>query len=102
MEDSLKILKLEYHNNHLFYHTQIKILSLDDKAIFEKSLKWRWPQMENYLKLLKGEYLSIQKNEKCLDLPDQKIFQYCPPPDTCAEKIPIVLMGGWTQGQACA
>ena len=47
--------------------------------------------MENDLKLLKVEYPSIQKNGK-----------HFHPPDTYADKIPLVLMGGWTEGQVCA
>ena len=34
MEDNLEILKVEYHSNHLFDHTQILNLSLDDQTIF--------------------------------------------------------------------
>ena len=49
MEDNLKILKVEYLSNHLLDHTQILNLSLVDQTIFYKSLKWRWPPMEDNL-----------------------------------------------------
>ena len=44
MEDDPKQLKVEYLSNHLLEHT--KDLSLDDQAIFNKSLKLRRPPME--------------------------------------------------------
>ena len=47
MEDNLKILKVEYLKNHLLDHTQI--LNLRLVTIFYKSLKWRWPKMEDNL-----------------------------------------------------
>ena len=49
MEEDLKILKVEY--------TQILNFCLDDRHTY-KSLKWRWPAMEDTLKVLKVEYLS--------------------------------------------
>ena len=49
-EDDLKLLKVEYLSNHLLNHSQIFNLSLDDQAIFYKSLKWRQPLMEDDLK----------------------------------------------------
>ena len=49
-QDNLKILKVEYLSNHLLNHSQIFNLSLDDQAIFYKSLKWRQPLMEDDLK----------------------------------------------------
>ena len=49
MEDDSKISKVEYLGNRLLDHTQISNLSLDDKAIFYKSLKWRWPPMKDDL-----------------------------------------------------
>ena len=58
MEDDLKTLKVEYLSNHLFVHTQILELYLDDQNIFYKSLKWRRPLMEDDIKILKKEYLS--------------------------------------------
>jgi hypothetical protein len=55
MEDDLKILKGWYRSNHLFDPTQILnlSLSLDEKSLFYKSLKWRRLQMEDDLKILK-------------------------------------------------
>ena len=41
-------------------HYFILNLSLDDQTLFYKSLKWRRPQMEDHLKMLKVEYLSIR------------------------------------------
>ena len=55
MEDDLKILKVEYLSNLLLDLTQILNLSLDDQTIFYKSLKWRWPPMEDDLQVLKVE-----------------------------------------------
>ena len=49
---------MEYLSNHLLDHTQIWNLSLYDHTIFYKSFKWRWPQMEDDLKILKVKYLS--------------------------------------------
>jgi hypothetical protein len=65
MEDNLKILKVEYLCNHLLDHTQILNLLLDDQTIFYKYFKnqnwkclhWRWPPMEDNLKILEVEYL---------------------------------------------
>ena len=53
MENYLKLLKVEYISNQLLDHTEILNLSLDDQTIFDKSLKWRWPPMEDDLKILK-------------------------------------------------
>ena len=58
MEDDLKILKVKYRTNHLFDHTQIFKLSLNDQTIVYKSLKWRQPPTKDNLKTLKGVYLS--------------------------------------------
>ena len=44
MEDDLKISKVEYLSNHLFDHTKILKLSLEDQTIFYKYFKWRQPQ----------------------------------------------------------
>ena len=51
-----------------------------------------------------------EKNEKCLELSDlaiklirKTVRQFPPPPpDMCAEKFPLVLMGGRAEGLACA
>ena len=49
-----------------------------------------------------------EKNEKCLELPDlarkliRKTVRQFPPPDMCAEKFPLVSMGGRAEGLACA
>ena len=53
----------------------------------------------------------VEKNEKFLEFSDlarkmiRKTFgQFYPPPlsDTCAEKFPLVSMGGRAEGLACA
>ena len=49
-----------------------------------------------------------EKNEKCLELLDlatkliKKIFWKSPPQDMCAEKFPLMSMGGRADRQACA
>ena len=68
MEDSLKILKVEYLRNQLLDHTQILNLSLNDKTIFYNPFKWWQPPMEDDLKILKAESLSHileQKQMQC-------------------------------------
>ena len=49
MEDDLKILKVEYLNNHLLDPTQILNLSLGDQTMFYKFFKWRQPLNEDDL-----------------------------------------------------
>ena len=58
MKDDLKILKEEHLINHVLDPTKILNLSFDDQTIFCKSSKWRWPPMEDKLKIFKVEYLS--------------------------------------------
>ena len=48
---------MEHLHNHLSDQTQILNLGLDDQTIFYKSLKERWPPMEEDLKISKVEYL---------------------------------------------
>ena len=40
---------MEYLSNHLFDHTPILNISLDDQTTFYKSLKWRQSPMEDNL-----------------------------------------------------
>ena len=75
MEDDLKISKMEYLNNHVFYPPKMLYLRFDDQTILYKIFIWRqpptednlqWkttsdgrrPPMEDYLILSKEEYLS--------------------------------------------
>ena len=50
----------------------------------------------------------FEKNEKCLEFSDlarkliRKTVRQFPPPDMCAEKFPLVSMGGRAEGLACA
>ena len=39
MEDNLKSLKVEYLSKHLFDHTQVFNLSVDDQTVSYKALK---------------------------------------------------------------
>ena len=50
MEDGLKILKMEYLSNPWSDLSLILNLSLGDQTKIENYLKWRQPQMEDYLK----------------------------------------------------
>ena len=47
--------------NNLLDFTQILNLSLDKQTIFDKSLEWKRPPMEDDLKILKVEYPSNHK-----------------------------------------
>ena len=58
MEDSIKILKVEYLSNHLLDHTQILYLMLYDQTIFYNTLKLRRLTMIDNLNILKVKYLS--------------------------------------------
>ena len=58
IKDDLKIIKVEYLNNHLLDHTHILNLNFDDQTLFYKFLKWRRPPMEDDLKILKVKNLS--------------------------------------------
>ena len=58
IENELKIFKVEYLSTHLLDHTQILNFSLEDQTRFYKSLKWRWPPMEDDLKYLKWNNLA--------------------------------------------
>jgi hypothetical protein len=58
MEDKLEILKVEYQQSLIGSYSNFN-LSLYDQPIFCKSFKLRRPPMEDDLKILKVEYLSI-------------------------------------------
>ena len=58
MEDDLKILKVEYLNNHWSDFPQILNLSSGDQTEIKKCLNQRLPPMEDDLKIFKVEYLS--------------------------------------------
>ena len=60
MEDNLNILKVEYLSIHLLDPTPILNLSLYDQTILYNPFKWRQPQMENNLKILKVKGISQQ------------------------------------------
>ena len=51
MEDDLKIWKVEYLSNLWSDLTQIRNLSLHDLTKGYKSVKWRWPPIEDDLNL---------------------------------------------------
>ena len=57
-EGALKLLKVEFSDNHLLDLTQILDLSLVDHFKEYKVLKWRKRQMEINSKELNVEYLS--------------------------------------------
>jgi hypothetical protein len=63
MEDDLKILKVEYLNNHSSDPPQILNLNLGEPNKNNKCLKWRWPPMEDDLKILKVKYLSNHSSD---------------------------------------
>ena len=69
---------MEYLRNHLLDQTKILNLGLDDQTIFYKSLKERYPPMEEDLKILKVEYLRNHLLDKTqilnLGLEDQTIL----------------------------
>jgi hypothetical protein len=51
MEDDLKILKVQYLNNHLLDLPGLLNLSLGDHIEIENYCKWRLPPMEDDLKI---------------------------------------------------
>ena len=63
MEDNLKILIVEYLNNHWPDLPQILNLILRNQTKIQYCLKWRQPSMEDNHKILKVEYLSNHSSD---------------------------------------
>ena len=88
MEDDNKILKLKYLSNHIWNHTQILNLSLDDQTIFYKSLRGRWPSLEDDLRckddlkasrilVLRGKYKEKAEEISSVALLSPACFAVC-------------------------